>query len=244
MDKFNFTPQDRQVPTFKSYTQRGFHVLPLQPGEKVPHGRLAPHGYKDATNDPAKAARWDRIYPPLNIGVRVGTPWEGSDLRLAVVVLYPGVLPPEAYEDLPYNPWIASTLSGGLHLYVWEDGDSEGGITRLVDETGRAVGEVRAGKGYVVAPPSVVDGRQYEWLSPVGEDGLPLDDWWVIVMYAVQHAIGLLDKFGIRARPKGRRSFRRATRGGCTWRPRKARTRKNRKAAGRPRRPSSRGGAP
>jgi hypothetical protein len=37
-----------------SYVRRGWPVLPLRRGEKVPDGRLVPHGLNDATTDEAR----------------------------------------------------------------------------------------------------------------------------------------------------------------------------------------------
>ncbi|WP_297853008.1 bifunctional DNA primase/polymerase [Meiothermus sp.] len=38
------------------YARLGYAVLPLQPGEKRPHGRLAPNGLKDASTEPRGSA--------------------------------------------------------------------------------------------------------------------------------------------------------------------------------------------
>ena len=42
----------------QAYAERGWSVLPCVPGGKEPDGALAPHGFKDATTEPATICCW------------------------------------------------------------------------------------------------------------------------------------------------------------------------------------------
>lgn len=53
--------------------QLGWAVLPLQPGEKRPCGRIAPRGVHSATTDPETIRQWWRREPNAGLGVATGT---------------------------------------------------------------------------------------------------------------------------------------------------------------------------
>lgn len=55
-----------------AYAALGWPVLALAPGEKRPDGALAPHGFKDATTDPATIARWFAQVPGAGVGIHPG----------------------------------------------------------------------------------------------------------------------------------------------------------------------------
>lgn len=132
------------------------------------------HGCWDATTDEAVIAGWWARTPRANVGVATGrldwvdpgslsspdvvdidvkvnkqgvpTPGEASLERLRVAGLVAG---PDA---------IVSTASGGWHLYF--AGSAQGNSTL------RGLGvDFRSLGGYVVAPPSVVDFEQVDWLE-------------------------------------------------------------------------------
>jgi bifunctional DNA primase/polymerase-like protein len=52
-----------------SYARRNWHMLPVQPGGKVPLAALAPHGLRDATTDAETIRRW---WDADNIGIQTG----------------------------------------------------------------------------------------------------------------------------------------------------------------------------
>ncbi|WP_298863727.1 bifunctional DNA primase/polymerase [uncultured Gimesia sp.] len=142
------------------YAGKGIKVFPCVPGDKKPLGSLAPHGCKDATTDEEIIVTWWEAEPTANIGL-------STDGLLVVDI------------DGHNNEWltnseklsglsdgaISETPSGGRH-YVFL-GDEElrnttGTLARNVD--------TRANGGYIVAAPSVVNGKPYKWL-----DGCELD---------------------------------------------------------------------
>jgi hypothetical protein len=144
------------------YAEMGYPVFPCAPGGKSP---LTEHGFHDATVDSEQVERWWTQHPCANIGIPTeglvvididgeGNPWPGGD--------------PERMFDLAAGP-MALTPRGGSHrLFRQPHGKNwrctEGRLASRVD--------TRADGGYIVAPPSVVEGgKAYRWAP-----GLELDD--------------------------------------------------------------------
>jgi putative DNA primase/helicase len=137
-----------------------------------------------------------------------GQPWP-DDPALSLVVLDLDVKHrPDLrgeIDDILADPvlgrttWLARTPSGGAHVYILARKAIS--IVNLEDDAG-PIGELRGGGGYVLVPPSVVDGKGYEWLSPLADDGLP-EGRPLVVDDALEWALSLLREFGIAARLKG-----------------------------------------
>lgn len=142
---------------------RGWHVLPLAPGTKLP---ATAHGFMDATTDDAIIRSWwERA--PYNLGIRTGA-------VSGIVVL--DVDPPDGFTSLARLeaqhgrlPWGArvSTPRRGLHIYFAHPG---GHFPNSAGKLGKGL-DVRGDGGYVVAPPSVLTGGGgYRW---TGTGALP-----------------------------------------------------------------------
>lgn len=142
---------------------RGLHVFPLTPGSKRPlpgHwtccGGSHQRGCTDALDHVGAAAAWWRQHPTANIGLATG--------HLVDVIDQDG---PEGAlwwcrgQDWPAVVGVASTpRAGGVHRFVRATGLGNGAkIAPGIDYRGRG--------GYVVAAPSVVDGRRYGWVVPL-----------------------------------------------------------------------------
>ena len=52
-----------------AYARLGYAVFPLTPGEKRPHGRLVPHGLKEASREEATITTWWRSCPGCGVGI-------------------------------------------------------------------------------------------------------------------------------------------------------------------------------
>jgi hypothetical protein len=149
------------------YAQAGWPVFPCITGEKVPATR---HGFLDATTDPDKITWWWSRNPGRNVAIATGAPGpdvldvdvhkQGSGFAAFNRLHREGLLDgASAYIGTP---------SGGLHAYFT---GSEQGNGRLP----RHHLDFRAKGGYVVAPPSHVNGRHYELIKRAdGHGGL---DW-------------------------------------------------------------------
>jgi len=197
-----------------SYGRRGLRIFPCAPNEKRPHPRLArpgdgrPGGFYQASSELGRIISWWGEEPRANIGLPTGQPWP-DDPTLSLVVLDLDVRRrPDLrrkVDDILADPvlgrttWLVRTPSGGGHVYVLAR--KAMGIVNLEDETG-PIGELRSSGGYVLVPPSVVDGAAYKWLSPLVEGGLP-EGRPLVVDDALAWALALLREYGIEARGEG-----------------------------------------
>jgi len=163
------------------YAARGWRVLVLAAGGKVPIGRDdpdQPHGCLSATTEPAVIERLFGRNPRGNVGIATG---EQSGIA---VIDYDGPHAVEAAETaglVAPSTYTVRTRSGGWHVYVAYDPAIRSKARILsagcpcVDDRGRPHPcglDGRAEGGYVVAPPSVVGGRFYT----VARD-LPVASW-------------------------------------------------------------------
>jgi hypothetical protein len=154
------------------YAELGYPVFPCAPGGKVP---FTPHGFKDATTDAAQIEAWWEKTPDANIGV----PTAG----LLVVDVddpdNPWPADPTFAEDLAGSPISLTPRGGRHHIFrqpmgkAWKN--TAGRIAPKVD--------TRADGGYIVVPPSVVDGKMYQWAETfeldVSPDQLPEPPGWL-----------------------------------------------------------------
>lgn len=136
------------------YAERGHLVFPLRPGQKVP---ATPHGFKDATTDVEIVRRWWLAEPTYNIGLATGHRFDVIDVD--------GEAGTESLLDLDGEGLTPATYGlvrtpRGFHLYILPTGD---GCATAV----RPGIDYRGVGGYVVAPPSIVEGNGYRWLDPL-----------------------------------------------------------------------------
>ncbi len=146
------------------YASRGWPVFPCQPGQKIPATR---HGYRDATTDQERITEWFGRGPAWNLAIATGMP--GPDVldvdqhgkagngfaafkRLRQAGLLDGA---SAYVRTP---------SGGLHVYFAGSRQHNGHLP------GQHV-DFRSAGGYIVAPPSRVDGRSYQLVKTLHGQG-------------------------------------------------------------------------
>lgn len=162
------------------YAEQGIPVLALQPGTKVPYPRS--HGVSDASTDPRRVGSWWAQHPDANIGLATGhlfdvidVDGEAGNATLARRLLHPELshdvldgerlLPAEVMEHMLAQPYcgldgllgvVSTPRAGGRHLYVQPrylaNGEHRpnGAAMRGIDYRGLG--------GYVVAPPSWLDG--------------------------------------------------------------------------------------
>jgi Bifunctional DNA primase/polymerase, N-terminal len=157
-----------------AFAARGWPVLPCQPGRKTPATR---HGVRDATTDPEQITAWFGRHPDWNLAIATGAP--GPDVldvdqhgqagngyaafgQLRAAGLLAGA---RAYMRTP---------SGGLHAYFTGSNQRNGHLpAHHLDFRSRG--------GYVLTPPSQVDGKPYELVQAFHvRGGL---DWDAVVGY-------------------------------------------------------------
>jgi hypothetical protein len=140
---------------------KGFHVLPVR-ADKVPHTRLVPRGFKDATRDPTAIEEWFKAEPDTNVAIACGPDYGLFVVDMDVKNGAPGKESLRKLLTERQPTLIARTPSGGLHLYYKHPGvplrakhpDFPG-----IDFKGAT------GGGYVLAPPSELRNGSYAWLD-------------------------------------------------------------------------------
>lgn len=145
------------------YAQHGLPVFPLMPGTKRPLpaslgccGGSHRRGVSDALDHVGAARAWWREHPTANVGLATGHRVDviDQDGTAGAVSWCRGA-------DWPRVVGVVSTpRPGGVHRFV--------PVTGARNAAGWAPGlDYRGRGGYVVAPPSVVNGRRYTWLAPL-----------------------------------------------------------------------------
>ena len=154
-----------------AYATAGLLVFPCVPGAKRPMTR---HGLTDASPDPERVGSWWRRWPQANIGLATG--YRGGFDVLDIDVHPGGSGFPalrRARQAGLVEGWAAAvrTPSGGLHLYfpAAAPGDEQASWALP-----RAHVDFRGLGGYVIAPPSLVEGRGYRLIA-TGRDPSPVD---------------------------------------------------------------------
>jgi hypothetical protein len=142
------------------YAERGWPVLPLEPQNKKPLGRLVRRGLHDATVDHKLIDRWWHEEPYANVGLRTGVRFDALDCDgEEALAAFPHDLAPG--EPPILGPTVVTGRELGLHCYVPPSGLGSRKPAPGLDYKGR--------NGYVVAPPSVhPSGAVYRWYD--GED--------------------------------------------------------------------------
>lgn len=135
------------------YAERGHLVFPLRPGTKLP---MTKHGFKDASMNPDTIRAWWTREPQANIGLATGHLFDVIDVDGP-----DGITSFGAMEDLNQVPDITgcSKTPRGYHWLIAPTGD---GCATAV----RPGIDFRGIGGYIVAPPSIVDGVIYRWIDP------------------------------------------------------------------------------
>ena len=133
-----------------AYAEQGFAVFPLRPRGKEP---LTKHGFKDATDDEAQIRRWWAQSPSANIGIA-----SGCEHGIAAIV----VAGPEGEKRLALFGKLPATArskteDGWQYFFALPDGCGP------VPSSTRKGLDIRGDGGHVVAPPSLRNGKAYEW---------------------------------------------------------------------------------
>lgn len=133
---------------------RGWPVFPCQPGTKEPATR---HGFHDASTDPEQIRSWWKRNPHANLAIATGEP--GPDVldvdhHGSAGNGYAAVMRLKHAGLLGDAGTIVRTPHRGLHVYFTGSSQTSGRLPRHHLDF-KSVG------GYVLVPPSDVDGRSY-----------------------------------------------------------------------------------
>lgn len=133
-----------------AYAAKGWSIFPLQAGTKIP--RAGSKGYLDATREVRQIQSWWRESPDYNIGIATG---KVSGITVIDVDGQEGIASSKTIA-VPSTRVIKTPR--GFHLYYAYNPLFSTGAGFLPGM------DVRADGGYVVAPPSIVDGKTYSLL--------------------------------------------------------------------------------
>jgi len=148
--------------------RHGWPVFPCLPGQKIPATR---HGYRDATTDEQQITGWFGGSSRWNLAIATGTP--GPDV-LDIDQHGPAGNGYPAFNRLRRAGLVdgaaayVRTPAGGMHAYFTGSGQHNGRLpSHHLD--------FRSHGGYILAPPSQIDGKPYSVIArPAGHGGL---DW-------------------------------------------------------------------
>ena len=156
----------------------GWPVLPCQPGQKTPATR---HGVRDATTDPGQITAWFGRHPDWNLAIATGTP--GPDV-LDVDEHGPAGNGYTAFRQLKAAGLLdgatayVRTPSGGLHAYFTGTDQRNGHLpAHHLD--------FRSQGGYVLTPPSRIDGKPYQLVKTLNSRSAL--DWDAVIRYLQPH---------------------------------------------------------
>jgi hypothetical protein len=151
-----------------AYARSGWPVFPCLPGAKIPATR---HGFRDATTDPVQITSWFGRGSGWNLAIATGAP--GPDV-LDIDQHGPAGNGYPAFTQLQQAGLVngaaayVRTPAGGMHSYFTGSHQHNGHLARHHLD-------FRSQGGYVLAPPSQVDGKLYQLIKTLdGRDGL---DW-------------------------------------------------------------------
>ncbi|MBB6351871.1 hypothetical protein FHU36_008454 [Nonomuraea muscovyensis] len=150
-----------------AYVGRGWPVFPCEPGEKAPLGVCVPRGFKDATLDVEHVRRWWTRYPAANVAIPTGA----ATFDVLDVDVEPSGTGYPAFNQLkragliPEPLAIVATPRGGMHGYFAGSDQACGRLkAHHID--------FKASGGYVLAPPSEVNGRPYSFVHEGSAAGM------------------------------------------------------------------------
>lgn len=154
------------------YASRGWAVFPLQPNGKKP---TTSNGFYAATTDPEQIRAWWTQTPDANVGLPTGAingisvvdedvkdGAKGAETLAALLAHHGASL--DAYAQ-------TRTWSGGRHIVCAYDELAKQGVGCY----GPGL-DGRNDGGYIVAPPSVIEGQSYQWII-APDTLLPFPGW-------------------------------------------------------------------
>jgi Bifunctional DNA primase/polymerase, N-terminal len=151
-----------------AYARSGWPVFPCLPSAKIPATR---HGFRDATTDPVQITSWFGRGSGWNLAIATGAP--GPDV-LDIDQHGPAGNGYAAFGRLQRAGLVngaaayVRTPAGGMHAYFTGSNQHNGHLARHHLD-------FRSHGGYVLAPPSQVDGKPYQLIkTPGGRSRL---DW-------------------------------------------------------------------
>lgn len=158
-----------------NYAAKGMAVFPCEVNGKKP---ITAHGFQDASTDPEVIRQWWTSTPEANIGCSMG---EISGIVLLDIDMKNGKDGKAALYDLEDKHGVlpetlkAKTPSGGLHYFF----KYREGYKNSTEKLGTGI-DTKGNGGYVIAPGSVIDGKEYEIINRVAPADCP--EWIISIL--------------------------------------------------------------
>ncbi len=173
------------------YASMGFSVFPLTEGSKIPLKGSA--GVHDATQDTETICRWWTEMPMCNIGIAMGNGFVAIDFDEDEEKDKHGIESLRRWEyehrvELP-DTIISLTPRGGAH-YIYKDPIGHGNKVDLYNGV-----DVRGNGGYIVAPPSRIGEKRYQWEYSPDEVEIATADDVVLDFLEGEHKEGQQGRF-------------------------------------------------
>jgi Bifunctional DNA primase/polymerase, N-terminal len=147
-----------------AYARRGWPVFPCLPDQKIP---ATQHGYLDATTDEQQITEWFGRGFSWNLAIATGAPGPDVldvDQHGEAGNGYPAFTRLERAGLVDGASAYVRTPAGGMHAY----------FTGSHQHNGRLPGhhlDFRSHGGYILGPPSQVDGNPYRLIKKLGGHG-------------------------------------------------------------------------
>ena len=152
------------------YAAGGWPVFPLRPNTKHP---ATTHGLNDASTDPTIIRGWWERNKAANIGIALPPDVVAVDIDVKGVDGHATMHELAAQHGGLPDTYTVETPTGGRHLYF-----KKSPAIRVKNRVGIRPGiDVRAHGGYLVAPPSTIDGRDYR---RIGADAMADCPQWLL----------------------------------------------------------------
>ena len=151
-----------------AYARHGWPVFPCLPGQKIP---ATQHGFRDATTDEQQITEWFGRGFTWNLAIATGAPGPDVldvDQHGEAGNGYPAFARLERAGLVDGAAAYVRTPAGGMHAYFTGSDQHNGRLpSHHLD--------FRSQGGYILAPPSQVDGKPYRLIKKLGgHSGL---DW-------------------------------------------------------------------
>ena len=147
-----------------AYARHGWPVFPCLPGQKIP---ATQHGFRDATTDEQQITDWFGRGFTWNLAIATGAPGPDVldvDQHGEAGNGYPAFARLERAGLVDGAAAYVRTPAGGMHAYFTGSDQHNGRLpSHHLD--------FRSQGGYILAPPSQVDGKPYRLIKKLGGHG-------------------------------------------------------------------------
>lgn len=148
------------------YTERGYKVFPVG-ADKSP---MIKGGHNSASADPSQIEEWWSQWPKANIAVACGLVSNLAVIDIDVKHGKQGAASATALEE-KHGPYASGLMvrtptGGSHHWYAHKEAPFNSNVDRAGDGIDlRSSDPEGNGSGYVLAPPSIVNGKRYAWIE-------------------------------------------------------------------------------